>query len=135
MASETASDTTAERTSERSKARSASTGEKSTGEKSETREGERPRPRTKRAPAKPSMRVVMSNAVEELCELLRCPSGSVSAIKPSDSGWTADIEVMELERIPDTSSVMASYRVQLDERGELTGYERTRRYQRGAVDR
>ncbi|MFE9118808.1 gas vesicle protein [Streptomyces sp. NPDC007172] len=130
MASETASDTTAEKTSERSRARPAST-----GGKSESREGEKPRPRTKRAPAKPSMRVVMSNAVEELCELLRCPSGSVSAIKPSDSGWTADIEVMELERIPDTSSVMASYRVQLDERGELTGYERTRRYQRGAVDR
>ncbi|MFF3976165.1 gas vesicle protein [Streptomyces sp. NPDC001828] len=130
MASETASDTTSKRTSERS-------GEKpsSADGKSEPREGERPRTRAKRPPSKPSMRVVMGKAVEELCELLRCPSGSVSAIKPSDSGWTADIEVMELERIPDTSSVMASYRVQLDERGELTGYERTRRYQRGAVDR
>ncbi|MEU2952080.1 gas vesicle protein [Streptomyces xanthochromogenes] len=130
MASETASNTTAKRAPGRS-------GESSTAtdEKSEPRASERARPRAKRPPSKPSMRVVMGNAVEELCDLLRCPSGSVSAIKPSDSGWTADIEVMELERIPDTSSVMASYRVQLDERGELTGYERTRRYQRGAVDR
>ncbi|WP_167151592.1 gas vesicle protein [Streptomyces sp. MBT27] len=130
MASETASNTTAKRASGRS-------GESSTAtdEKSEPRASERARPRAKRPPSKPSMRVVMGNAVEELCDLLRCPSGSVSAIKPSDSGWTADIEVLELERIPDTSSVMASYRVQLDERGELTGYERTRRYQRGAVDR
>ncbi|WP_331446874.1 gas vesicle protein [Streptomyces xanthochromogenes] len=130
MASETASNTTAKRASGRSGERSAAT-----DEKSEPRESERARPRAKRPPSKPSMRVVMGNAVEELCDLLRCPSGSVSAIKPSDSGWTADIEVLELERIPDTSSVMASYRVQLDERGELTGYERTRRYQRGAVDR
>ncbi|MEV6042287.1 gas vesicle protein [Streptomyces xanthochromogenes] len=122
MASETASNTTAKRASGRSGESSTATDEKS-------------EPRAKRPPSKPSMRVVMGNAVEELCDLLRCPSGSVSAIKPSDSGWTADIEVMELERIPDTSSVMASYRVQLDERGELTGYERTRRYQRGAVDR
>jgi len=37
--------------------------------------------------------------------------------------------------VPDTASVMASYRVHLDEKGQLTGYERTRRYGRGQIDR
>jgi hypothetical protein len=36
--------------------------------------------------------------------------------------------------VPSTTSVMATYRVDLDGSGELTGYERLRRFSRGAVD-
>ena len=43
--------------------------------------------------------------------------------------------MVEIERIPDTSSVMASYRVSLDSQGQLLEYERIRRYARGQVDR
>ncbi len=45
------------------------------------------------------------------------------------------MEVVEIEKIPDTMSVMASYRVSLDGQGQLMGYERIRRYSRGQVDR
>lgn len=77
----------------------------------------------------------MHYAAEQLAQLLGRAPESVSALKPVEDGWQADVEVMELERIPDTTSVMASYRVTLDEDGELVAYERVRRYTRGQIDR
>lgn len=74
-------------------------------------------------------------AGRQLAELLGGEADSVSALKASDDGWTADVEVVEIERIPDTTSVMASYRVQLDAWGRLVGYERVRRYAKGQIDR
>ncbi|MEU3607279.1 gas vesicle protein [Streptomyces sp. NPDC035033] len=76
----------------------------------------------------------MRRASAQLAELLRCEPGSVSAVRATEDGWTADVEVVELEKIPDTMSVMASYRVALDTEGRLTAYERTRRYSRGRTD-
>ena len=77
----------------------------------------------------------MRNAAEQLAELLGRVPESVSALKPTEEGWQADVEVEELERIPETTSVMASYRVTLDKKGELQSYERIRRYTRGQIDR
>ncbi|MFC4496943.1 gas vesicle protein [Streptomyces ovatisporus] len=83
-----------------------------------------------RVPIAEAMRL----AAGQLAELLQCEPGSVSSVKPTDEGWTADVEVVEVERVPETTSVMGSYRVQLDGRGHLLGYERTRRYARGQID-
>ncbi|QFG25202.1 gas vesicle protein [Actinomadura sp. WMMB 499] len=81
-------------------------------------------------------RDAIRGAAVQLAELLGAQPDSVSALQPRDEGgWVADVEVVEIERIPDTSSVMATYRVTLDPRGELVGYERTRRYARGQLDR
>ncbi|WP_335934965.1 gas vesicle protein GvpO [Streptomyces sp. PTD5-9] len=77
----------------------------------------------------------MRRAADQLRELLGRAPESVSAVRPTDDGWQADVEVLELERVPATTSVMASYRVVLDAEGELVAYERTRRYTRGRVDR
>ncbi|MFG2205900.1 gas vesicle protein [Streptomyces sp. NPDC048638] len=77
----------------------------------------------------------MRYASEQLQELLGRAPESVSAVKPTADGWQADVEVMELERVPQTTSVMATYRVTLDAEGELMAYERTRRYTRGQIDR
>jgi hypothetical protein len=84
---------------------------------------------------RPSAPVAMRKAAEQLSELLGKAPDSVSTLKASDDGWIADVEVMEIERIPDTSSVMATYRVTLDSQGQLLGYERTHRYARGQIDR
>ncbi|MFF3883860.1 gas vesicle protein [Streptomyces sp. NPDC001914] len=75
------------------------------------------------------------SAMEQLSSLLGRTPESVSAIKPTDDGWEADVEVLELERVPDTTSVMATYRVTLDKEGDLVAYERKRRYTRGQIDR
>ncbi|MFM9373377.1 gas vesicle protein [Streptomyces sp. Da 82-17] len=76
----------------------------------------------------------MRYATEQLEQLLGHAPESVSSVKPTDEGWEADVEFLELARVPDTTSVLASYRVTLDEEGELMSYERTRRYTRGQVD-
>ncbi|MFD8545449.1 gas vesicle protein [Streptomyces sp. NPDC059649] len=77
----------------------------------------------------------MRLAAGQLAEMLNCAPGSVSALKAAGDGWLADVEVVELERVPDTASVMASYRVRLDEQGQLMEYARMRRYGRGQIDR
>jgi hypothetical protein len=56
---------------------------------------------------------------------------AVTAIDRSDDGWRVAVEVLELERIPSTTDVMAIYEVTLDEQGELQGYRRVHRYLRG----
>ncbi|MDF6020901.1 gas vesicle protein [Streptomyces sp. JH34] len=77
----------------------------------------------------------MRGAAEQLSQLLQREPDSVSSLSATDDGWTAHVEVVEIEKIPDTTSVMASYRVNLDSQGQLVGYERIRRYSRGQVDR
>lgn len=78
---------------------------------------------------------VMRQASDQLAELLRRDVNSVSAVRATDEGWSADVEVVELEKVPDTMSVIASYHVTLDAEAQLIGYERTRRYSRGQIDR
>ncbi|WP_256106029.1 gas vesicle protein [Streptomyces sp. ODS05-4] len=106
----------------------------------ERRAEERPasaRPAKRRpAPTRPmSAPRAIRSAADQLQELLGRAPEAVSAVRPTDDGWEADVEVLELERIPETTSVLASYRVRLDPAGELTAYERVRRYTRGQIDR
>ncbi|MEV7441841.1 gas vesicle protein [Streptomyces sp. NPDC091204] len=96
---------------------------------------ERPGRAPRRRSGKAGAAVAMRAAAQQLAELLGRLPDSVSSLKPTEDGWEAHVEVVELERIPDTTSVMASYRVALDEDGELISYERTRRYTRGMIDR
>ncbi|WP_326769012.1 gas vesicle protein [Streptomyces sp. NBC_01591] len=90
---------------------------------------------TKRTARRVSAPRAMRYATEQLQELLGRAPESVSAVKPTEDGWQADVEVLELERVPTTTSVMATYQVTLDKKGELVAYERTRRYTRGQIDR
>ncbi|MCF6523611.1 gas vesicle protein GvpO [Streptomyces sp. JJ36] len=78
--------------------------------------------------------VAMRKAADQLAELLGIAPDTVSAVEPRGDGWLAKVEVVEVERVPDTTSVMATYRVELDARGDLVGYERTHRYVRGRTD-
>ncbi|MEV6247593.1 gas vesicle protein [Streptomyces sp. NPDC051742] len=101
---------------------------------------EQKRPSERRASAKRPSRALsassaMRSAAGQLAQLLGRPPDSVSSLKPTEDGWEAQVEVVELERIPDTTSVMASYKVALDPEGQLMSYERTRRYSRGMIDR
>ncbi|GAA1518538.1 hypothetical protein GCM10009730_26090 [Streptomyces albidochromogenes] len=99
-------------------------------------DAERPRERAREGrPKRLSAPRVMRSATEQLEGLLGRAPESVSAVRPIDDGWEAEVEVLEVERIPETTSVMASYRVTLDAEGELMSYERIRRYTRGQTDR
>ncbi|NGO09681.1 gas vesicle protein [Streptomyces sp. HC44] len=77
---------------------------------------------------------VLRHARAQLAELTGMAAESVSSFERTEDGWTLEIEVMELARVPDTMSLLASYEVTLDPQGELTGYRRVRRYERGRAD-
>ncbi|WP_413103954.1 gas vesicle protein [Streptomyces sp. Inha503] len=77
----------------------------------------------------------MRGAARQLGELLGTAPEAVSAMQPTPDGWVADVEVVELVRVPETMTIMATYRVTLDSQGQLLGYERQHRYARGQLDR
>ena len=70
-------------------------------------------------------------AVEELTGY---PPESVSGLQWDGESWLVTVDVCELERIPSTTDVMATYVVQLDASGGLLGYKRTRRFSRGQAE-
>jgi gas vesicle protein GvpO len=57
---------------------------------------------------------------------------SVTGLQRSEDGWRVAVDVLELERIPSTTDVLATYEVTLDEQGELQGCSRVHRYLRGS---
>jgi len=76
---------------------------------------------------------VAGRAAAELAELLGRPPESIVSLDRTDDGWRVGVEVLETRRIPDTADVLAEYEVETDQRGELVGYRRIRRYARGRV--
>ena|SRR5947209_5126641 len=56
---------------------------------------------------------------------------SVLALRKDEDGWKVTVEIVELRRVPSSTDLLGCYVVTLDDDGELVGYERTRRYQRG----
>lgn len=83
---------------------------------------------------RPTPMEVLRQARSQLAELTGMAAESVSSFEQTEDGWSLEIEVMELARVPDTMSLMASYQVDLDPQGQLTGYRRVRRYERGRAD-
>ncbi|MGW0822635.1 gas vesicle protein GvpO [Streptomyces sp. NPDC002845] len=76
----------------------------------------------------------LRHARAQFSELTGMHAESVSSFERTEDGWTLEIEVLELARVPDTMSLLAGYQVHIDQRGELTGYRRVRRYVRGRTD-
>ncbi|MFD3736078.1 gas vesicle protein [Streptomyces sp. NPDC058632] len=83
---------------------------------------------------RPSPMEVLRQARAQFAELTGLTVESVSSFGKTEAGWTLEVEVLELERVPDTMSLLASYQVEIDSQGQLTGYRRVRRYERGRAD-
>lgn len=77
---------------------------------------------------------VLRRACAQLAELTGRQAESVSSFTRQENGWVLEIEVLEVARVPTTTSLLATYEVTLDEQHELNGYRRVRRYQRGRAD-
>jgi len=75
-------------------------------------------------------------AIQQFSSLTGRQSESVTGVRSLEdgNGWSVLVDVVELERIPSSTDVIATYRVDLDTQGSITGYERLRRYTRGATD-
>ncbi|PKW11063.1 Gas vesicle synthesis protein GvpO [Streptomyces sp. 1222.5] len=107
-------------------------------EETEETEAEEPQSGTDRHAAdghhRPTPMEVLRQARAQLAELTGLAPESVSSFEQTEEGWSLEVEVLELARVPDTMSLMASYEVELDPEGQLTGYRRVRRYERGRAD-
>ena len=71
-------------------------------------------------------------------EILETLSGadveSVSGLERFHDGWRVTVEAVEVRRIPESTDVLATYDVELDDDGDLVRYERRRRYARAQSD-
>lgn len=92
-------------------------------------EESRPAPAERPAPVE-----VLRQARAQLAELTGLAPESVTSFEQTEDGWALEMEVLEVARVPDTMSLMASYQVDLDQEGRLTGYRRVHRYERGRSD-
>jgi hypothetical protein len=86
-------------------------------------------------PGKLTAAMAIQKAAEHFGMLTGRQLDSVTGVRTlSEGGWSVLIDVVELERIPATTSIMATYRVDVDRAGELVACERLRRYTRGTTD-
>jgi hypothetical protein len=76
----------------------------------------------------------VSAALEQFEVLTRLEPIGTTGVRREEDGWSVLIDVVEVERVPSTTSVMATYRVDIDGDGELSGFQRLRRFTRGSVD-
>jgi hypothetical protein len=86
-----------------------------------------------RAPRRISGSAAVEYAKAHLMELTAQPCEAVSSLSRTRDGWRVALEVVELERIPRTTDILATYVVELDNEGDLMGYERVHRYYRNEV--
>jgi hypothetical protein len=82
-----------------------------------------------------ALRELLDIARDQVAEVTGRPVESISGFhRDGDGAWIVTVDVLELERVPSTLDLMASYAVTLSDDGELLGMERVRRYHRSAVD-
>lgn len=103
-------------------------------EKARTQKPSSPAARPSRSSAGVGPREAARTACACLEGLISHPLEGVSAVHRTEGGWRVCVDVVEVPRIPDTTSLLATYEVTLDRQGVLTEYRRVRRYNRGAVD-
>ena len=70
-------------------------------------------------------------ARSQLAELTGRVPESVLGLRKDDDGWKVMVEIVELNRVPNSTDLLGCYVATLDDDGQLIGYERVRRYQRG----
>jgi hypothetical protein len=73
-------------------------------------------------------------AKETIGDLTGYQPEAVTGFQWDGESWLVSVDVCELERVPNTTDVMATYVVQLDDQGGLLGYKRDRRYERGHAE-
>lgn len=91
-------------------------------------------PRSANRPPRGSLMAVAIQAMEQFAKLSGRVPESVTGAKTEGDGWSLLVDVVELERTPPTMSVIATYRVDSDRDGNLSSFERLRRFTRNSTD-
>jgi hypothetical protein len=77
---------------------------------------------------------VVENARRQLQEILGVEPESVSGFERNGDCWTVTLEVVEVRRIPESTDVLSSYEVTIDDDGNVVGAAPRRRYRRSQVE-
>jgi Gas vesicle synthesis protein GvpO len=73
---------------------------------------------------------VLARAIQSFGDLTSLPVESISRVERADDGWQVNFEVVEVERVPRLTDLLASYEVDVDRSGNLLAWRRMRRYVR-----
>jgi hypothetical protein len=92
------------------------------------------RPEDGRSEQRLTAKELTEAAVSTIADLTGFAPESAAALQWDGESWLVTVDVLELSRIPNTTDVLGSYVVQLDDSGGLLGYKRTRRFLRGQVE-
>jgi hypothetical protein len=74
------------------------------------------------------------HGLRQIADLTGKDPEGVSGVEPAQDGWLVTVEVVEDQRIPSATDVLASYQTEIGPDGDLLSYRRTRRYSRGRGD-
>lgn len=77
---------------------------------------------------------IVEQAKQQLRDVLGNEPESVSGLERSGGNWRVALEVVEVRRVPESTDVLASYEVVLDDDGGIVQMQRLRRYRRSQVD-
>ena len=78
---------------------------------------------------------LVKDAAVQLTTLTGRRPEKVLGFEKGDGGsWRISFEMLELERLPKSTDLLGCYVVEVDDEGDLVGYERVKRYQRGQPD-
>lgn len=80
------------------------------------------------------VRAVVDRARNELQNLLGTEPERVSGFERSDSHWSVTLDVVDLRRVPESTDVLASYEVLLDDDRNVVSVTQKRRYRRSQVE-
>jgi Gas vesicle synthesis protein GvpO len=73
-------------------------------------------------------------ALQQIVDLTAKPAETITGVERTEDGWRVGIEVIEDRRIPSSADILATYRAEMDQKGDLVSYHRVRRYPRGRGD-
>lgn len=78
------------------------------------------------------LREVVRTIRDGLSEVLGFEAERVTGLARTgeDAGWHAEVDVVEVARIPPSTDVLATYAVTTDREGHVAGFERVRRFRR-----
>ncbi len=78
---------------------------------------------------------LLKKAREQAADLTGKEVESVSAFeRDGDDEWLVTVEVLELERVPNTMDILASYELKLSDDGDVRAFHRRGRYHRASQD-
>jgi hypothetical protein len=73
-------------------------------------------------------------AKQHLRDLRGAEAEAVSSVRRTSDGWQVALDVVEVHRVPESTDVLGTYELDLDDDGELITLERTRRFYRSEAD-